>query len=337
MGKFSESIEKTLIDAGTPLTPVEITIRMASAGTWTPPKGGATPENTVAAHLYRSVNKGGPSNLFVKVSPGVFGLKGRDVSAAAPAVALGSVVAYPVGHPLAEPPIVTGHTRFHVRARAAELGLPTPTWAAIKTPRVKGSKAKLSPKGSPIASGGGKKTSPPAPVPTPSTYLEVELLPGSPSGPIIVRNPAGIVIVASVSRKNLHDPKVKLALQRLLDAPGAYLLEGWPDGELKPWLYAGESDQVNKRLETHLNSKLWWVRALVFLGLPDGLTKAHVQELEFRLLKLLKSPTQIVYHVDNGANPKPAVLSPAQKNYVDAFLHHALEVCPLLGVHAFET
>lgn len=117
--------------------------------------------------------------------------------------------------------------------------------------------------------------------------------------------------------------------------PGVYILSGYvnEDDEL-PTLYVGEGDVVGYRIDAHFQKKVFWDRAIVFTASNNGLHKAHVQWLEYALVKRATEAKRSL--LDNGTAPTPPALSEAEVADVQAFLDEILQILPLVGLRAFE-
>lgn len=99
---FWEGIESVLTDEGGPLHSKEITKRLLDRGLWH--SKGKTPDATVAARLYTSINKQGAASRFVQTGKSTFGLN-PDFAAAAPTPTAPSELADLAGPP---PAAMTG-------------------------------------------------------------------------------------------------------------------------------------------------------------------------------------------------------------------------------------
>jgi len=115
---------------------------------------------------------------------------------------------------------------------------------------------------------------------------------------------------------------------------GVYVLVGSSEGSGLPTIYVGEGDPVKDRLNQHYSKKDFWDWAVFFVAQGNGLNKAHVQQLESRLLRLAQSAKQCTF--DNIQNSFAPTLSEADTAHVECFLLDMLSIFPLLGLGIFE-
>ncbi len=115
---------------------------------------------------------------------------------------------------------------------------------------------------------------------------------------------------------------------------GVYILWGPSDAGTFQRVYVGEGDGVLQRLESHAQKKDFWTHAAVFVSKDQSLNKAHVQYLEARLVKLAAEARRC--ELDNGNQPQPPSLSPADVADVEGFLDNMLLCLPVVGVDFFE-
>lgn len=100
-------------------------------------------------------------------------------------------------------------------------------------------------------------------------------------------------------------------------------------------IYVGEADVARDRIDTHLRTRDFWTRLILFGSKDENLNKAHVQYLEARLVALAKAARRAT--LENGNVPLEPSLSEAEKADAEAFLADMLLIYPLLGVTAFES
>ena len=119
--------------------------------------------------------------------------------------------------------------------------------------------------------------------------------------------------------------------------PGVYILVGYvsEDDDL-PTLYVGQGDVVRARLESHVQNKDFWSKAIVFVSniASGGLNRAHATWLEHALIQRALDAKQS--HLENGTEPQEPALSEAEKADMRAFLREMLQILPLVGLNAFE-
>ncbi len=119
--------------------------------------------------------------------------------------------------------------------------------------------------------------------------------------------------------------------------PGVYILVGYVSEEDDlPTLYIGQGDVVRARLESHVQSKDFWSKAVVFVSSigSGGLNRAHATWLEHALIQRALGAKQS--HLENGTEPQEPALSEAEKADMRAFLREMLQILPLVGLNAFE-
>ncbi|MGB7179009.1 MAG: GIY-YIG nuclease family protein [Xanthobacteraceae bacterium] len=119
--------------------------------------------------------------------------------------------------------------------------------------------------------------------------------------------------------------------------PGVYILVGYvsEDDDL-PTLYVGQGDVVRARLDSHIQTKDFWSKAVVFVSSTTGgsLNRAHATWLEHALIQQAIRASQS--HLENGNEPQEPALSEAEKADTRAFLREMLQILPLVGLNAFE-
>lgn len=119
--------------------------------------------------------------------------------------------------------------------------------------------------------------------------------------------------------------------------PGVYILIGYVTDDDLPTLYIGQGDVVRARLESHVQNKDFWSKAVVFVSSASsgGLNRAHATWLEHALIS--RAVTADRSHLENGTEPQAPQLSEAEKADTQAFLREMLQILPLVGLNAFET
>jgi hypothetical protein len=130
-------------------------------------------------------------------------------------------------------------------------------------------------------------------------------------------------------------PKIKHRPE--FSKPGVYILIGYvSDDDDLPTLYIGQGDVVRTRLESHVQNKDFWSKAVVFVSstASGGLNRAHATWLEHALIhRAIKADRS---HLENGTEPQAPQLSEAEKADTQAFLNETLQILPLVGLNAFE-
>ncbi len=120
-----------------------------------------------------------------------------------------------------------------------------------------------------------------------------------------------------------------------LRRPGVYVLIG-PAEDLRyeTRIYVGESEDPQKRIDSHHASKDFWNRLVVFASFGQALNKATIRYLEARLLTLAAGAGRS--ELDNGTAPGVPPLSEPDTADADAFLADMLVIFPILGINAFD-
>src|ERR1017187_1005175 len=129
-------------------------------------------------------------------------------------------------------------------------------------------------------------------------------------------------------------PKIKQRSE--FAKPGVYILIGYVSDDDLPTIYIGQADVVRARLESHVQNKDFWSKAVVFVSSTSsgGLNRAHATWLEHALIhRAIKADRS---HLDNGTEPQEPQLSEAEKADTQKFLREMLQILPLVGLNAFE-
>lgn len=161
--------------------------------------------------------------------------------------------------------------------------------------------------------------------------VQIFLPAGSTDGIWVVQksNWTGVGLV--IPRSHFADARQREELQ----GSGVYVLVGDAEGEaFSQRIYVGESDNLRKRLDDHMKSKDFWSRAVVFAAKDSSLNKAHVKQLEFRLIELAKSAGRT--EVENSNVGTSTALAEADQAMLDGFLEEMLTLYPVMGLTAFE-
>ena len=103
-----------------------------------------------------------------------------------------------------------------------------------------------------------------------------------------------------------------------------------------PTLYIGQGDVVRTRIDTHVQTKDFWNKAVVFVSSASGggLNRAHATWLEHALIRRAIAAKQS--HLENGTEPQEPAMSEAERADMQAFLREMLQILPLVGLNAFE-
>jgi hypothetical protein len=120
------------------------------------------------------------------------------------------------------------------------------------------------------------------------------------------------------------------------DTAGVYVLVGYGEGDDDlPTLYIGEGDGIRDRIDSHVANKEFWTWGVSFVSTNRGLNKAHVQWLEYALVKRAKEVGQS--RLDNGNSPQEPGLTESERADTRGFLKEIFQILPLVGLRAFET
>jgi hypothetical protein len=122
---------------------------------------------------------------------------------------------------------------------------------------------------------------------------------------------------------------------REFELPGVYILSGFAvdDAEL-PTVYVGEGDGIRGRIDQHFQAKDFWTTCIAFVSKNDGLNKAHIQWLEYALVRQAKEMQRC--KLDNGNIPQEPALGDGEKAGTRTFFKEILKILPLAGLRAFE-
>jgi hypothetical protein len=152
-------------------------------------------------------------------------------------------------------------------------------------------------------------------------------------------DPEGLKVVekSNCSGRGLVIPKAIFGKGRSREQPartGVYLLVSPSDKSALPTVYVGEEDPVRPGIEQHVKNQEFWTRAIVFISKATNVTKAHVQRLESRLVKLAVPAKRCVRN--NGNSPALPTLSEADEAMAEGFLDDVLLCLAIIGCEMFE-
>jgi hypothetical protein len=119
--------------------------------------------------------------------------------------------------------------------------------------------------------------------------------------------------------------------------PGVYILVGYVSEEDDlPTLYIGQGDVVRTRIDSHVQTKDFWNKAVVFVSSASsgGLNRAHATWLEHALIRRALAAKQS--HLENCTEPQEPAMSEAERADMQAFLREMLQILPLVALNAFE-
>jgi hypothetical protein len=119
-----------------------------------------------------------------------------------------------------------------------------------------------------------------------------------------------------------------------LHTSGIYFLFGINDESNTPLVYIGESEDVLKRLQQHLEEKDYWNEAVIFISKDDNLNKAHIKYLENEFYTMAKEAAR--YEIKNSNNPTRSTISEAEEAELEEFIYNIKILLYTLGHKAFE-
>jgi hypothetical protein len=118
------------------------------------------------------------------------------------------------------------------------------------------------------------------------------------------------------------------------DQAGVYLLVGYNEDSELPTIYIGQGDGVRSRIDSHIKTKLFWDKVLVFVSSNNGLNRAHITWLEWALINKAKSIGRC--ELDNSSTPTEPVLTESEKADIQEFLNEMLSILPLVEIKVFD-
>jgi hypothetical protein len=154
-------------------------------------------------------------------------------------------------------------------------------------------------------------------------------------------DPEGIRIIDQMNwtGQAVAFPREKWAEARKLkefDLPGVYILSGYAAEESEfPTVYVGEGDGIRARIDQHAQVKDFWTTGIAFTSKNDALNKAHIQWLEYALVRQAKEVQRC--KLDNGNAPQEPAMGDSDKAGTRTFFKEILKILPLVGLRAFET
>ncbi len=120
-----------------------------------------------------------------------------------------------------------------------------------------------------------------------------------------------------------------------LTATGVYLLFGKdPDDDSRDMVYIGESEEVYKRLRSHLDEKEFWNYAVVIVSKDDNLNKAHLKYLESKMYDRAIEAKR--YQVNNANKPTCSAISESDVAEMEEFFSNMLLLVSTLGFKVFD-
>ncbi len=161
---------------------------------------------------------------------------------------------------------------------------------------------------------------------TVTTYL----IDGDPKG-------AQYVLISNKLCKMLVIPRSNLSIineREELKTPSFYVLLGESENE-KPKAYIGETEDFSARVKNHDYKKDFWNKALVFVSIGGAMTKADVEYLEHKGVKMAKEEGR--YQLENTQIPRMPNLPEHQKDAMDEFFEDCVFLTSFIGCSLFET
>ena len=119
-----------------------------------------------------------------------------------------------------------------------------------------------------------------------------------------------------------------------LDGNGIYLLFGKDDEEDKDMVYIGETEEVYKRLHSHLGEKEFWNTAVIVISKDDNLNKAHLKYLESKMYGYALDAGR--YKILNSNKPKCSSISEPDIAEMEEFLDKMSLLVSTLGFKVFD-
>lgn len=117
--------------------------------------------------------------------------------------------------------------------------------------------------------------------------------------------------------------------------PGVYVLVGYSQAnEDLHRIYIGEGDGIKDRIESHYKNKDFWNWGAAFVTTNGALNKAHVQWLEYALVKQASLANRC--ELENGNAPQEPAISEHEKADMQNFLREIYSIMPLIGLRSFE-
>lgn len=119
-----------------------------------------------------------------------------------------------------------------------------------------------------------------------------------------------------------------------LKGTGVYLLFGKDPEDNRDTVYIGETEEVYKRLRTHLDKKDFWNQAVVIISKDDNLNKAHLKYLESKMYEQAQKVGR--YFINNSNKPKCSVISEPDVAEMEEFFDNMVLLVSTLGYKVFD-
>jgi len=159
-----------------------------------------------------------------------------------------------------------------------------------------------------------------------TTYL----MTGDPKGPqyVLISNKLCKMIIIPRSNLSIINEREELK------TPSFYVLLGESE-ESKPKAYIGETEDFSSRVKNHDYKKDFWNKALIFVSIGGAMTKADVEYLEYKGVKIAKEENR--YVLENTQVPKMPNLPEHQRDAMDEFFEDCIFLTSFIGCSLFET
>lgn len=159
-----------------------------------------------------------------------------------------------------------------------------------------------------------------------TTYL----MTGDPKGPqyVLISNKLCKMIIIPRSNLSIINEREELK------TPSFYVLLGESE-ESKPKAYIGETEDFSSRVKNHDYKKDFWNKALIFVSIGGAMTKADVEYLEYKGVKIAKEENR--YELENTQVPKMPNLPEHQRDAMDEFFEDCVFLTSFIGCSLFET
>lgn len=159
-----------------------------------------------------------------------------------------------------------------------------------------------------------------------TTYL----MTGDPKGPqyVLISNKLCKMIIIPRSNLSIINERDELK------TPSFYVLLGESE-ESKPQAYIGQTEDFTSRVKTHDYQKKFWNKALIFVSIGGAMTKADVEYLEYKGVKIAQEENR--YVMENSQKPKMPNLPEHQRDAMDEFFEDCVFLTSFIGCSLFET
>ena len=119
-----------------------------------------------------------------------------------------------------------------------------------------------------------------------------------------------------------------------LKTPSFYVLLGESE-DSKPKAYIGETEDFSLRVKNHDYKKDFWNKAVIFVSIGGAMTKAVVEYLEYKGVKIAKEENR--YVLENTQIPKMPNLPEHQRDAMNEFFEDCVFLTSFIGCSLFET